>query len=32
MEYKDKFRPNEVLRPNGTWEAFNVGYSSVVWR
>ena len=26
MEYKRKFRPNEVLRPDGTWEAFNVGY------
>jgi arginine-tRNA-protein transferase len=25
MEYKRKFRPNEVLRPNGTWEAFNGG-------
>ena len=23
-EYKRKFRPNEVLRPNGTWEAFDV--------
>ena len=30
MEYKDKFRPNEVLRPNGTWEAFDAGCSSVV--
>ena len=25
MEYKRKFRPNEVLRPNGTSEAFIVG-------
>ncbi len=25
MEYKRKFRPNEVLRPDGTWEAFNAG-------
>jgi leucyl-tRNA---protein transferase len=25
MEYKRKFRPNEVLRPNGTWEAFDGG-------
>ena len=23
MEYKRKFRPNEVLRPTGTWEALN---------
>jgi leucyl-tRNA---protein transferase len=23
MEYKRKFRPNEVLRPNGTWEVFS---------
>ena len=23
-EYKRKFRPNEVLRPDGTWEAFTV--------
>ena len=23
LEYKRRFRPNEVLRPNGTWEAFN---------
>lgn len=23
LEYKRKFRPNEVLRPNGIWEAFN---------
>ena len=29
MEYKRKFRPNEVLRPNGTWEAFNVGKGSI---
>lgn len=29
MEYKRKFRPNEVLRPNGTWEAFNVGQGSI---
>ena len=27
LEYKRKFRPNEVLRPDGTWEAFNVGCS-----
>jgi hypothetical protein len=32
MEYKRKFRPNEVLRPNGTWEAFEVGSSSVLSR
>jgi leucyl-tRNA---protein transferase len=32
MEYKRKFRPNEVLRPNGTWEAFDVGCSSGVSR
>jgi leucyl-tRNA---protein transferase len=32
VEYKRKFRPNEVLRPNGTWEPFEVGCSSVVWR
>ena len=25
MEYKRKFRPNEVLRPDGTWEPFNGG-------
>ena len=25
MEYKRKFGPNEVLRPDGTWEAFDVG-------
>jgi arginine-tRNA-protein transferase len=25
MEYKRKFRPNEVLRPDGEWEAFEVG-------
>ena len=31
-EYKRKFRPNEVLRPDGTWEAFTVGCSSVVGR
>jgi len=30
MEYKRRFRPNEVLQPNGTWEAFEVGASSVV--
>ena len=29
MEYKRKFRPNEVLRPNGTWEAFNVDKGSI---
>jgi leucyl-tRNA---protein transferase len=23
MEYKRKFRPNEVLGPNGTWESFD---------
>ncbi len=23
MEYKRKFHPNEVLRPDGAWEAFN---------
>jgi leucyl-tRNA---protein transferase len=23
LEYKGKFRPNEVLRPDGTWEAFS---------
>ena len=28
LEYKRNFRPNEVLRPDGTWEAFNVGCSS----
>ena len=27
LEYKRNFRPNEVLRPDGTWEAFNVGCS-----
>jgi leucyl-tRNA---protein transferase len=31
-EYKRKFRPNEVLGPDGTWEAFTVGCSSVVGR
>ena len=25
MEYKRKFRPNEVLRPDGTWEPFTGG-------
>jgi leucyl-tRNA---protein transferase len=25
MEYKRAFRPNEVLGPNGMWDAFNVG-------
>ena len=25
MEYKRKFRPNEVLGPHGTWEALTVG-------
>ena len=25
MEYKRKFRPNEVLRPDGTWQPFNGG-------
>jgi len=28
MEYKRTFCPNEVLLPDGTWEAFNVGCSS----
>ena len=23
LEYKRKFRPNEVLQPNGTWDTFN---------
>ena len=27
LEYKRNYRPNEVLRPDGTWEAFNVGCS-----
>jgi leucyl-tRNA---protein transferase len=25
MEYKRRFRPNEVLRPDGTWETFDAG-------
>jgi arginine-tRNA-protein transferase len=29
MEYKRKFRPNEVLRANGRWEVFDLGSSSV---
>jgi len=29
LEYKGRFRPNEVLRPNGTWEAFNVDKGSI---
>ena len=28
LEYKRTFRPNEVLLPDGTWGAFNVGRSS----
>ena len=31
MEYKRKFRPNEVLGPRGTWEAFNVGGAAIGW-
>jgi len=31
MEYKRKFRPNEVLGPHGRWEAFNVGGAAIVW-
>jgi leucyl-tRNA---protein transferase len=30
MEYKRKFRPNEVLRLDGRWEAFDVGCSPVL--
>jgi leucyl-tRNA---protein transferase len=32
MEYKRKFRPSEVLRPDGTWETVDVGRSPVVSR
>jgi Arginine-tRNA-protein transferase, C terminus len=30
MEYKRKFRPNEVLGADGAWETFDAGCSSVI--
>jgi leucyl-tRNA---protein transferase len=27
LEYKRRFRPNEVLRPDGTWDVFSAGRS-----